>query len=218
MELPRTSFAPLDLPSAEVETLSRLLSPDERERAARFVFERDRRRYVAARGTLRRLLGAELGVDAAAIEFRYGPNGKPFIEGPLHFNLSHSEEWAFFALSKDGPVGCDIESVRPLPDLVSIVSRWFAPAECELILDSSDREALFFRYWTLKEAVLKGIGSGLTLLSCDFALHQRGEHFRAHGAGELPLWTAVPQLAPSGFMAAVAVRQPGSFAVQPGTV
>lgn len=204
MELPRTSFALLDLPSAEVAALSRLLSPDERERAARFVFERDRRRYTAARGTLRRLLGAELGVDAAAIEFRYGPNGKPFIDEPLHFNVSHSEEWALVALSTDGLVGCDVESVRPLPDLVS---RWFAPSECELILPSGDREALFFRYWTLKEAVLKGIGSGLTLLSCDFAVHQRGEHFRAHGAGELPRWTAVPQLAPSGFMAAVAVRQ-----------
>lgn len=207
MQLPQTAFAPLNPSPGDVAALARLLSPDERERAARFVFERDHRRYTVARGTLRRLLGERLGVDPAAIAFRYGPHGKPLVDGPLHFNVSHSDELAFFAFSEVGPVGCDLERVRPLPDLVSIVSRWFAPSECELILRSERREALFYRYWTLKEAVLKGIGSGITLLSCDFALHAEGdERFLSRGPGELAGWTALSHAVPDGFAAAVAVK------------
>lgn len=207
MHVPQTLFVPLDLPADEVAPLARLLSPDERERAGRFVFERDRRRYTVARGTLRRLLGERIGADPGAIVFRYGANGKPSIDAPLHFNVSHSGELAFYAFSEDGPLGCDLEQVRPLPDLAAIVSRWFAPAECELILHAADREDLFYRYWTLKEAVLKGLGTGITLLSCDFALHAEGERFRAEGPGALPEWVAVPHGAPDGFRAAVAVKK-----------
>ena len=99
------------LPLADLEELNALLDPAEQARAARFHFERDRRHYVAARGLLRRLLGAALDQPASALVFEYGAHGKPalspaFMPGPpLCFNLSHSAGWAMFALAWDREVG-----------------------------------------------------------------------------------------------------------------
>lgn len=202
-----------DLDRSDDETaLAKTLSADERERASRFTHEMHRRRYTVGRANLRQLLAQCLDVDPASIEFEYGPHGKPFVKtrvgGPLHFNVSHSDSVALYALSFEREVGCDIERLRPLEELPSIVSRWFAPAECERILggDPAERETQFFRYWTLKEAVLKGLGTGLTLLSHDFEVRatSRGD-FRAHGSDDLQRWTAMPCAAPEGFAAAVAM-------------
>jgi 4'-phosphopantetheinyl transferase len=205
-----TALAHLDRPKGEAAALGELLSADERQRAARFVHETHRHRYTVARATLRLLLGRCAGTNAAAIEFRYAEHGKPLLAGALaesmHFNVSHSDSFAFYAISPDGPLGCDIERIRPVPEMADIVSRWFAPSEHELILSRADRDESFFRYWTLKEAVLKGVGSGLALLSRDFELTSRAnDSFYAQGLPELNGWTAIPCSAPAGFAAAVAV-------------
>lgn len=206
----RIALAHLDRPADETAALGQLLSSDERQRAARFVRETHRHRYTVARATLRLLLGHCVDTDPAAIEFRYAEQGKPLLAGALaesvHFNVSHSDSFAFYAISPDGPLGCDIERIRPVPEMAEIVSRWFAPSEHELILSRADRDESFFRYWTLKEAVLKGVGSGLTLLSRDFELTPRAnDSFRAQGLPELQGWAAIPCSAPTGFAAAVAV-------------
>src|SRR5580704_19709552 len=73
-------------------TLAKLLSPEEMARADRFHFERDRRSFIVCRGTLRRLLAFYTSENAADIQFRHGPMGKPYLVGlpELQFNLSHS--------------------------------------------------------------------------------------------------------------------------------
>src|SRR6266851_2349765 len=94
-----------------------------RRRARGFASERDRLRYAAAHGLLRRLLGAALDEPALALVFKYGPRGKPMIATPrplglptLHFNLSHSEGWAMFALAWNREVGIDLEAATRLGD------------------------------------------------------------------------------------------------------
>ncbi|MFM7585139.1 MAG: 4'-phosphopantetheinyl transferase family protein, partial [Caldilinea sp.] len=77
--------APLQLPDDRLERLRRLLSADEAVRAQRFYFERDRRRFIVARGTLRTLLGAYLQADPARIELANGPRGKPSVVPPPYF-------------------------------------------------------------------------------------------------------------------------------------
>src|SRR3954470_18174603 len=61
--------ASLEKPPEVVAEFSSLLSPDEKDRAGRFYFERDRKRYIVGRGLLRMLLGAFLAVKPAQIGF-----------------------------------------------------------------------------------------------------------------------------------------------------
>lgn len=157
---------PLDPPRERVAALGALLAADERERAARFHFERHRRRYSVGRGALRELLGGYLGCSAAALRFGYGDKGKPFLAGGprLRFNLSNSSELALVAVAMDVEVGVDVEWLRPMPDALEIAERFFSDSEREVLaaVAEGERETAFFRCWTRKEAYLKAVGDGIT--------------------------------------------------------
>jgi len=158
----------LDVPLPELDEFAGTLAPDERERAARFRFARDRNRFIAARGLLRAMLGRYLGIDPAELRFAYGPNGKPELAGSLahpglQFNVAHSENLALFAFSRAGNVGVDLEWIRPLDDAEELAARFFSPGECALLRQHpEDRQiGAFFDFWTRKEAWLKATGEGI---------------------------------------------------------
>jgi 4'-phosphopantetheinyl transferase len=156
----------LDVVPSAFEACAASLADDERARAARFVFERDRRRFVAARGILRRILGDRLGVEPGRIRFEYGPRGKPRLAGPdapVRFNVAHSGGHGLVVVSATADVGADLEVVRPLADAMAIAERHFSPDERSrlLALPAAEREVAFFRCWTRKEAYIKGLGEGL---------------------------------------------------------
>ena len=160
----------LQQPADRVAVLTQVLTVDERQRADRFVFGRDRRRFVVTRACLRDLLGRAGDVPATAIRFEYGVHGKPSLvpdmgRPTLHFNVSHSDELALIVLAADRPVGVDLEAIRPLPDLHDIATRYFAAAETSTIvgMPARERELAFFLCWTRKEAFVKARGEGLTL-------------------------------------------------------
>jgi 4'-phosphopantetheinyl transferase len=146
-----------------------LLSTDERERARRFVFVRDRNRFVAARSFLRRVLGIYTGEDPAALSFAQGFYGRPHLCGGSRpvpdFNLSHSGDLALLAVCWSGRVGIDIEAVRDLPDMAGLAPLIMHPHELEHFnyLGSTTSAGEFFRLWTRKEALLKAMGVGLSL-------------------------------------------------------
>jgi 4'-phosphopantetheinyl transferase len=140
-----------------------ILAPDERARADRFHFERDRSRFIRVRVGLRTLLGGYLGIQPADIAFEYGIHGKPALAGghqsPLKFNVSHSDGVALMAISHGVEVGVDVEAIRPMADANQIAARFFSPRE------TAELQALpavsFFTCWTRKEAYLKARGDGL---------------------------------------------------------
>lgn len=151
---------------AAVSRLRRLLSTDEDDRAQRYVFERDRRRFIVGRGVLRMLLGGYLGCPAADISFQYERNGKPELGYPadesFHFNLAHSEGLAVYAFTRTGEVGIDIEGIRDLPDVHAIAA--CLPEEEQRRVESApgeERLLELFRAWTRQEALLKATGVGL---------------------------------------------------------
>ncbi|MGA2031846.1 MAG: 4'-phosphopantetheinyl transferase superfamily protein [Thermoguttaceae bacterium] len=167
----------LDLPPEATRQLASVLSEDERDRAARFGRELLRTRFVAARGTLRSLLGRCLGAPAEEIQICYGGHGKPALAAPwdaagIHFNMAHSRNLAVFALSGGLDLGVDVEWVRPMRNMWQLVERYFSPQEQQQWrqMDDAQRQIAFFRGWTRKEAWLKGLGTGLTFPLEDFTV------------------------------------------------
>ncbi len=159
----------LDVNSEAIAACWSTLSNQERVRADRFAFERDRARFVAARGQLRAILGSCLGAEPRNIEFAYSAKGKPSLAGDfartgLQFNLSHSGGLAVFALACYGMVGVDVEQIRPVPELSALMERFFSAVECAEIKKLFGEEQLkgFFRVWIRKEAWLKATGEGIT--------------------------------------------------------
>lgn len=194
------------------------MTDDERQRAARFRFERDRTRFVCARGLLRALLSSELGVAPDLIRFVYGPHGKPSLakgqaDSGLRFNVSHSDGLGLFVLARDRAVGVDLEKVRPLRYGHAVAERFFAADECAALSgltgDAWDRG--FFRCWTRKEAFVKAVGDGLSYPLRAFSVAvSEGEPARLlrvdgdASASERYWLTTYP--AGTGFEAAIAVE------------
>lgn len=157
----------LDLIEPDLERLSLSLSADERTRAQRFHFLRDRSRFVAGRAILRALLGDCLDRDPASLEFVYGPMSKPLLAsefaGSMHFNLSHSDGVAVYALSADYELGVDVERIRPVPEAESILRTHFPAGTVERWqrLPLEQRMESFYQSWVQLEAIAKREGCGL---------------------------------------------------------
>lgn len=141
------------------------LAADERARADRFATPQLRRRYVTARSTLRRLLSGYLSLDAREIVFAYGSHGKPCLASTptLHFNVSHANDMAIYAIASGREVGVDIETTTRDVDVHGVARTAFSPPECDAlaVMGSEAWHAAFFRIWTRKEAYVKLQGDGL---------------------------------------------------------
>jgi 4'-phosphopantetheinyl transferase len=155
----------LDASELPPRELIELLSPDEQNRMQQFKFEHRQHAFALSRAALRILLAQRLPIAPRAIEFVYGPYGKPRVEHPsLRFNSSHTSELFACALNEECDIGIDIERTKPLPDAEQIARSYFCPEEVAefVTLGSEQQEAAFFRCWTRKEAFLKATGTGLS--------------------------------------------------------
>jgi 4'-phosphopantetheinyl transferase len=146
------------------------LTSDEKSRAARFRFARDRNHFIAARGILRELLGAYIHRSPVELEFEYGPRGKPSLRttGPssrVRFNLSHSHGLAVYAFALGREVGIDLELIQPDFAGDDIAGRYFSTRELNELraLPPELRPEGFFLCWTRKEAYVKARGEGLQI-------------------------------------------------------
>jgi 4'-phosphopantetheinyl transferase len=147
------------------EATAAVLSEEERVRAARFVSEALRQRYVAAHAALRGILSAYVGEEPAELRLTRLPGGKPRLgSGRLSFNLAHSGGLALVAVTEDADIGVDVERVRPL-DIARVGGFVCADAETARLeaLDADSALRAFFRLWTAKEALLKARGTGISV-------------------------------------------------------
>jgi 4'-phosphopantetheinyl transferase len=158
---------PLLSANAAVGELRGLLSNAERERAARFAFEKDQARFISCRASLRLLLARYVGAPARDIVFRYEPGGKPALIGidSWQFNVSHSRDLAAIAISRYDAVGIDLELIDPDFPRADVAPDILAADELRDLaaLPRADQPAWFFQLWTLKEALLKCAGAGLSI-------------------------------------------------------
>lgn len=213
----RVWLAGLDLEVEAVERLARLLSEDERERAARFHYGRDAIRFIVSRAVLRTILGECLGVEPNGVGFSAGQCGKPALAAPfdltgLQFNASRSGGLGLYAVTRLGRVGVDIERRRPLPDLDDLAERMFSAHERQALrqLPPAQRPEGFFNCWTRKEAYVKALGQGLSHPLDRFTVtlapgaSVRLEHVEGHPA-EAARWTLEALEPGPAYAAAIAV-------------
>jgi 4'-phosphopantetheinyl transferase len=161
-------FSRGDWPASEIKKFKALLSSEEKARAQRFRFLSDYNRYIVQHGVLRLLLAGHEGCKPGQIDIRTSVNGKPYLAGQqerggIHFSLSSSDAFIAIAFSHTGSIGVDIEKIRDIPDMLEIVERHFTSGEkCQIFSCPENlRAALFYKFWTRKEAVLKAQGEGL---------------------------------------------------------
>jgi 4'-phosphopantetheinyl transferase len=202
--------------------LESILDAEERERAGRFVFDHDRRRYQVTHAALRLMLAHYLDEDPRALRFERGTHGKPRLSGSpgdLAFNISHSEERALLAAARGREVGVDIEVHRANIDIPVLARRVLSAAEQTTLtaVPPNQLRAAFFRAWARKESFIKAIGEGLAcpLDAFDMSLDAEVENAllacRHQSAGAVR-WTTMPLEVGPG--AAAALTAPGPLRLE----
>lgn len=193
-----------------------VLSTEERQRAVGMATE-PRRRFLAARSVLRALIASYLATEPGRLEFSCSGKGKPRLAGPytgqrLHFNLSHSGDRALFAFGRS-PLGVDVERVRPLRDPQGLARRVLATTERRELeaMPAPARHQAFFAWWTLKEAYVKAVGTGIGLplrsIAVTMAPGSEPVLLRKRGQRD-PDWTLACLEPQDGLAGALAIRQP----------
>jgi 4'-phosphopantetheinyl transferase len=157
----------LDLEQDVIRPVGACLNEEERKCAKGLRLERDRRRFVATRGQLRRVLASKLGISPSDVELEYGPLGKPYLSHrmparDLRFSVSRSGGVAVVALSTMEEVGVDIKAVLPVPEADEIAALCFSASEygSYIALSRENRLEGFLHRWTRLEATFKGCGLG----------------------------------------------------------
>ncbi len=212
---------PLDLPKWQIHELEQALSQDEELRADRFYFARHKRRYIAARGSLRKILGIYLDSDPESLLFSYSTKGKPSIpNGNIFFNLSHSNELALCAISGNRLIGIDIEHLRPVNDIEGLSKRYFSHQEFQIIksLPFEKKTETFYTIWTFKEAYLKAIGKGLEGLEqveVSFSQEKPSGLLKINGRNLNAKSWGVSRIKPAReYTAALAVEEGGNMSIR----
>jgi len=193
------------------------LSADELTRANRFHFIKDRNHFVVARGLLRNLLAAYLGVNCAELRFSYGAQGKPFLlldgQAQINFNVSHSDGRAAFAFTRGRDLGVDLEYVKDDFDDELIANRFFSRAEVLALrtVPADLRKQAFFNCWTRKEAYIKARGEGLSMPLDQFDVSLRPDEPVAllnnyREEREVSRWSMQAIPAPEGYVGALVVE------------
>lgn len=213
--------AGLDQAPSTIERFLHGLAADERARAERFYFERDRERFVVARGVLRAILGGYLKRAPESLSFRYGSHGKPALAGDadgdsIRFNVSHSRGIALYAVCRGREVGIDLEHIRFDLAIAEIAGRFFSRREVAMLraLPAEVRHEAFFRCWTRKEAYIKARGEGLSLPLDQFDVSLvPGEPAELLGTRQDPSeasrWSLREIIPAPGYVAALAVQAHG---------
>jgi 4'-phosphopantetheinyl transferase len=199
-------------------SLQHLLSIEERERAGKFYFERDRRNWVVAHGILRILLAQYLDTDPRTLRFETNAYGKPLLAAPhsganLHFNLSHSGKLALYAFAFGRQVGVDVEYTRSGIDYEELARRYFSRHEYATVqsLPAAQREEAFFLGWSRKEAYIKARGKGVSIPLEQFDVSLTpGEPAKLLGSRENPpapaQWSLYALAPGTGYVGALAVE------------
>jgi len=140
-----------------------LVNETELIKSQSFVQEEDKIRFLLGKIYLRKLLSNYLQIAPEEVLFSFTEFNKPFLAAypNLNFNLSHSGDYIIIGLSNRWSVGVDVEVMNTKNDLFSMIYSTMSVVEIPSILNSDNPRPMFYKHWTRKEALLKGLGVGL---------------------------------------------------------
>jgi 4'-phosphopantetheinyl transferase len=150
-----------------------VLSDEEMERYHRLHFEKDKHNYLVAHAMLRRVLSKYVSLHASQWQFSSNDHGKPELEKQavlpgISFNISHTDGLCACIIALDKPCGIDIENIHRQNNLKAVAQRMFAEEELKAMRKSENAQQQFYHYWTLREAYVKALGTGLAGSSKEF--------------------------------------------------
>jgi 4'-phosphopantetheinyl transferase len=199
------------------------LDPQERAQAERFHFDEDRSTYIAAHWLVRHALASVGGLGPADWRFTIDMHGKPGIDPALgrpdlRFNLSHTRGLVACAIGFGDMIGIDVEALSRGPTDLDVAERFFSPSEVAILRGTPQarQPCTFMRFWTLKEALIKATGEGLSraLDSFSFSLDPVSIAFDPEDAAEAMKWKFIEAQPTPRHLLALAVRRSGTWPVK----
>jgi 4'-phosphopantetheinyl transferase len=168
--------------AADRTSLLELLDREERERHHRFVHRRDRSLFAVSHALTRIVAAHHAGVAPGGLRYAGAPRSgtKPRFAGTgsaVHFSISHSGSHVVLAVTRDAPLGVDLERIGPEVPEARVLDAVLRPGERRSLaaIPAARRSWAFSRYWSRKEALLKATGEGLAISPNRIAVSAPGE-------------------------------------------
>ena len=191
------------------------LAPGEQAHADRLRNEEGRNRWICSRLALRTIVAAYCECEQGEIRFEQGPFGKPRLAengrgaSRVHFNLTRSGDLCLVAVSRDYPVGIDVERLDGAGGEDLIARRFFTSREAEWIarLEGQPKNKAFLEIWTRKEAYLKATGLGLqpSLGDVDVSPSENSPGIHSIAGPSSTTWRLIPLFPAAGYVATLAL-------------
>ena len=154
-----------------------MLNEEEQARWSGFRVDAPRREFALCRAALRVILCQRLACSDEELTFEQGEHGKPsaVVRGQpaaISFSVSHSGRHGLIALARRGRLGVDVEPRSARRNLDVLIGETLTPAEQSWLpgADMNRRRQLFYRLWTMKEALVKALGTGFQLHISEFEI------------------------------------------------
>ena len=173
-----------------------LLNVAERARWRRFMFPGPKRRFALCRGALRTHIIDLMGCTNDQLTFGENEHGKPhaLVGGrrvPFSFNVTHSGRHGLLAIGSSARLGVDIEERVSNRHIDLLSESVFGPNERSELnsVEVQRKIAMFFKLWTVKEALVKALGVGMSLDTSEFEVPEkmrRGERRDVFAFPHLP--------------------------------
>lgn len=200
-----------DLIELPADVLAQALSDDELRQAGRMLQPARKEAFIAGRALLREVLAAHGGAEPAELAFGYSAYGKPHVTWPqrlrrLEFNVAHARGSVLIVVSDRGRVGVDVEDVRHDLPFEQMARQVFTDAELAILERSDFSPSSFFRLWTRREALLKGMGFGFSAPQAVLAMPPEAWEAGGHRAAGASVWRIADLDAGPNLTAAVAVE------------
>ena len=149
-------------PESLDQNLIFMLSQEEQQKTLRYKFSYDKNLYL-----IRHLILKKIFLEYNEYSsLSYDNFGKATLRNSnLKFSISKSKEYFITAISKKYQVGIDIEKITYIKDYKKIMSLFLHQEEVNIINSFPKQEhlKLFYRFWTAKEAIVKAVGTGISI-------------------------------------------------------
>lgn len=159
------------LTDEQIVKLRKIITAENNSRLDKFRFRADFLRTLYGELIIRYAVSKLSETAYDKITIRRDKFNKPYFPDlPLHFNISHSEDYVICALSSNA-IGVDIEKVTDID--IKIAENFFSDTEYRFLsgLDTFDRKHKFFEFWTAKESYVKFTGKGMYMPFDSFSVN-----------------------------------------------